>query len=608
MALASRKLIFSGVFIAGSLIYLFCLAYLQPSFSDVQYRTIETTKVNGVDYIAKYSVFTSESKKLDEPPFIINSGYSLFEVSMKMHARAIHPRIYEIKVDDCLLGIDINAEEQEIVSRSCLYPFPHHIDFSRSFHEGENSVVMIARNNGGRGSVYINTSYKDPIVFGLHTCYFLFLCLIAYLIISKVRKKEIRILYSIVFGGIFLRFIYLITTPFLVREYDTSGHLQYIRYLHQHWFWIPSANAGWEYSQPPLYYWLASLFSLPAKIFGTDMAIITSLRIFSFILSILVLFISVWLAQMLFKERNSLWKKCIFVSVFAVLPGIVFLATRVSNDTMFLFVGMLFFAFLLRWWKEGKQKDLYTCFVLLGLCLLTKNNSIALIPVVFVTILLKKKITWKQVLKYFVICAVIISLMVGWLYAKRIVTQGEFKIVGNVDMVTHKLKVDIKPSNFITYKLTEVLKKPYHYSFNDETRRMIYWEVLLKSTFTGEWNMGERVHSIMRVIHTVNSVLLLVVVLALAQGFIVSPRKNAPLWALLIFLILAQIGIVAKEGFNGLQKFRYVTLITIPVTYYFVAGLSMLDPRIRRLLLWLFWFFVLLCIIFTFVVIASNRR
>jgi 4-amino-4-deoxy-L-arabinose transferase-like glycosyltransferase len=275
---------------------------------------------------------------------------------------------------------------------------------------------------------------------------------------------------------------------------------------------------------------------------------------------------------------------------------------------MFLFVGMLFFAFLLRWWKEGKQKDLYTCFVLLGLCLLTKNNSIALIPVVFVTILLKKKITWKQVLKYFVICAVIISLMVGWLYAKRIVTQGEFKIVGNVDMVTHKLKVDIKPSNFITYKLTEVLKKPYHYSFNDETRRMIYWEVLLKSTFTGEWNMGERVHSIMRVIHTVNSVLLLVVVLALAQGFIVSPRKNAPLWALLIFLILAQIGIVAKEGFNGLQKFRYVTLITIPVTYYFVAGLSMLDPRIRRLLLWLFWFFVLLCIIFTFVVIASNRR
>jgi hypothetical protein len=198
--------------------------------------------------------------------------------------------------------------------------------------------------------------------------------------------------------------------------------------------------------------------------------------------------------------------------------------------------------------------------------------------------------------------------MVGWLYAIRIVTQGEFKIVGNVDMVTTKLKVDIEPSNFTTYKLTEVLKNPYHYSWNDKTRRMIYWEVLLKSVFTGEWNMGERVHSAVRVIHTINFVLLLVVVLALAENIIFSTRKNVPLWALLIFLILAQIGIVAKEEFNGLQKFRYVTLITIPVTYYFIAGLNMLDPRIRRLLLWLFWFFVVLCIVFTFVVISSNKR
>ncbi|HCI03971.1 TPA: hypothetical protein DE059_03515, partial [Candidatus Peribacteria bacterium] len=85
----------AGVFIAGSLIYLFCLAYLQPSFSDVQYRLLETTKVNGVDYMAKYPVLTSESKKLDEPPFRFNNKFSLFEVSMKMHARAIHPRIYE---------------------------------------------------------------------------------------------------------------------------------------------------------------------------------------------------------------------------------------------------------------------------------------------------------------------------------------------------------------------------------------------------------------------------------------------------------------------------------------------------------------------------------
>ena len=122
-----NKLSIAGTFIAGSLIYLFCLAYLQPTFADVQYRTLEITKVNGVDYIAKYPSPTSESKKLSELPFKLNDKYSLFEVSMKMNARTIHPRIYEIKVINCLLGIDINAEEQEIEGESCLFPFPHHI-------------------------------------------------------------------------------------------------------------------------------------------------------------------------------------------------------------------------------------------------------------------------------------------------------------------------------------------------------------------------------------------------------------------------------------------------------------------------------------------------
>ena len=118
--------------------------------------------MNGVDYMAKYPVLTSESKKLDEPPFRFNNKFSLFEVSMKMHARAIHPRIYEIKVDNCLMGIDVNAEEQEIVNKSCLYPFSHHVEFPRSFHEGENFVVIIAKNHNGKGFVYINASYKDP--------------------------------------------------------------------------------------------------------------------------------------------------------------------------------------------------------------------------------------------------------------------------------------------------------------------------------------------------------------------------------------------------------------------------------------------------------------
>lgn len=614
MAAASRKLVVIGTFFAGSLIYLFCLAYLQPTFSDTQYRVLDRNNPKIIKETGKYEILPSDPKVMGESshiskklPLGFDEQPALVEITMKMHARTIHPRIFEIKTRKCLIEIDVNAEVQRVEDDNCLYPFSHHIKFPSNYHEGENFVVLITKHRG-RGGIIVNASYKDPIVFGVHVLYLLFLCFIAFLFVTKFRKKESRILFCIVFMGILLRCVYLIGTPFLAREYDTFGHLQYIRYLHQHWFYVPLANAGWEYSQPPLYYWLASLFAVPAKIFGTDMMVISSLRIFSLVLSILVLLTSVWLAQMLFKERGSSWKKYIFVSVFAVLPGIVFLSSRVTNDSMVLLVGMLFFAFLLRWWKAGKTKDLYFCFIFLGLCMLTKNNCIALIPVVLITILLKKKISWRLVIKYYVICAVIISLMVGWLYTMRMMQQGEFKVVGNVHMVNKRLQVDIKPSNFTQFNLSEVLRIPYHNAWDDEARRMIYWEVLIKSVFTGEWNMGDRVHSIARVIHTINFVLLLVVILAIANEIVVSPRKNVPLWALLVFLISTQIGLVALEKFNGLQKFRYVTLLTIPVTYYFVVGLNMLNPRIRRILLWLFWFFAVLCIMLMFVVIYSNKR
>ena len=601
-----NKLSIAGMFIAGSLIYLLCLAYLQPSFSDAQYRLIDETNVNGVDIVKGYPALEFESNKLSELPFRFGNQNSLYEVSMKMHARAIHPRTFSILADDCLLEIDINAEEQEIVDKSCSYPFPHNIKFSNNFHEGENFVVVIGKNNGGKGAVYINASYKDPIIFSVHIFYTLFLSLIAYLIAIKIRNKENKILFGIVFAGALLRCAYLIGTPFLVREYDAFGHFQYIQYVHQHWLSIPPANSGWEYSQPPFYYWLASLFSLPAKIYGTEMMVIMHLRIFALILSVSSLVVSVWLAKMLFVKKDSLWKRSTFVSVFAVLPGLVFMTSRVSNDPMVFLLGMLFFAFLWRWWKKDRKNDLYVCFFFLGLCLLTKNNGIALIPVALVAILLKRNISRKLVLKYFVICAMVISLMVGWLYAMRIAQQGEFKVIGNVHMVNKKMQIDIKPSNFTTFKLSEILHKPHNNPWNDSARRRYYWEVLIKSVFTGEFNMGERVHSTARVIHTVNFVLLLIVVLAFAKDILLSVRKNVPLWALLIFLIMAQIGIVSKERFNGLQKFRYVTLLAIPVTYYFVAGLSMLNPIFRRLILWLFWVFIVLCVIHIFFVIASN--
>jgi len=195
--------------------------------------------------------------------------------------------------------------------------------------------------------------------------------------------------------------------------------------------------------------------------------------------------------------------------------------------------------------------------------------------------------------------------MAGWLYAIRTIRQGEFKVVGNVRMVNTLMQIDIEPKNFTTFNLIEVLKTPYHFPWDERAGRKYYWQVLIKSVFTGDWDMGDRVHNTMRVVHVVNTLLLLVVLAALFKELLFSPRKNVPMWALIIFLVLAQIGVVVWEKFAGLQKFRYVAVMAVPVTYYFICGLSLMKPKLRNIFLELYWFFVVLCVILMFVVLSS---
>ena len=446
---------------------------------------------------------------------------------------------------------------------------------------------------------------KDPIVFGVHACYLLFLCLFACLILSKVRNKEIRILYSIVFGGILLRFIYSISTPFFVRAYDVAGHLQYIHYVQNNWLSIPEILRGWEFFQPPIYYWLASLFVLPAKLFGTNETVISGLKLFSFSISVGTLLLAMWIAKMIFDTKKDFWKVCVFISIFAVLPVVVYHTTRNSNDVMYFAVALLFFGYLWKWWTNCESKDLYLAFIFLGLGLITKGNSIPLIGVIVLSILLRKQVQTQERINYILLGALILFLISGWYYGCRYAFEGNLRIIGNANQLNRKLIIDMKPSNFLKFNFIKVIKTPYNNGWSRDSDRH-YWEVFVRSVFTGQWNMGEKVHSVSRILIILSTVLTLIMLASLVGNLLWSPRENVPLWSLLIMLFAAHIGIVYIEKINPTQYMRLITPVIIPMAFYLIDGVRIMPKCLKKPAIGLIWLFIAMCIVLYVAVLTAE--
>ena len=103
-------------------------------------------------------------------------------------------------------------------------------------------------------------------------------------------------------AGLYLRFIYLAYTPYRVRGHDVIPHLDYIRYVAEH-FAIPPRADGWQFYQPPLYYFLSAIwFRIGEGINRIEDALIGDLQLFAFVISLAVLGIAIWIGRMLFNK------------------------------------------------------------------------------------------------------------------------------------------------------------------------------------------------------------------------------------------------------------------------------------------------------------------
>jgi hypothetical protein len=390
-------------------------------------------------------------------------------------------------------------------------------------------------------------------------------------------KGKLPVLGMLVLIGTLLRFLYLSATPYAARSYDWQGHIEYLRYVADH-FSIPPAQLGWETFQPPLYYFLGALYLKAGHALGRPFELLfPDLQAVSFLFSVLTLATGAWMGTMLFKEEEQR-SRLLFTGMLAVFPGLLFFAARISNDTLYSLLAFLFLAFLLRWWGDGRERDWITASILLALSLLTKGNALLLLPVLFLCLLLKRGIGREETIGLFLKSLFVIAVLAGWFYLLRFGVEGERFIVGNVRWYAREaLFMENSFGQFLVFDPLRIFLFHFNNEFSDAMGRQYFWEYFFRSAFTGQFVFGGKTVALISAMQFMAMALLPA---TLVGAFRAAREENGmPLLVTVVVLLVGHVLYRVLFPVASAQDFRFSVLVIVPLVFFTIRGIQVL-PRV----------------------------
>lgn len=522
-------------------------------------------------------------------------------VSFHLSVSPFHPRGFYVGVDDCLESLEINGQDvKDEALPFCDFSRGRTLDLDDYLRTGTNEVRATVRNDGGDGMFDLRPSTRDPaFLFPL----VLFAAGIAAYATYLLRRRNAQPWAFGVLGtlltGTFVRILYFLGTPYWVRGHDTDGHIEYVRYLLDH-FRIPKVGEGWESWQPPLYYALVAVPSGIAGMFGADaMAQARVMQLCALVASLACL----WIGYVVGKEaldkderRQTLW---IFAGTIAVAPSLVYFSARINNDVLTALLGFAAVAFLLRWWRAGRTRDWMLLSVTIALSILTKNTNLLLIPIAGICLLLRRGTTWKQTFRSAGIGIAAVLIIAAWLPAYRSLTNGEQGLVGNVGNLHSGLLLKNEPSSYLTFNPLKVVSIPYNDPWNDDGRRQQFPEYLYKSAFFGEFHFGDERKTFASAILLLSFVPLALSLFGMAWSLRHRAYASIPHFAVLAVLLAGHAAFRFRYPYSSSQDFRYSVVVLLPFAYFLCVGIGHLKPlALRRLASILTGVFLLACTIF----------
>jgi 4-amino-4-deoxy-L-arabinose transferase-like glycosyltransferase len=513
-------------------------------------------------------------------------GQQMVDMRFALEFPAVRAHVYQWHLDDCVETMEINGTAvSEIGTDFCNYDPGHAIDLSRYLQTGRNDFHIRLKDTGGLLRIAMEIAPADPFrIACMVWVALLFLSLGLYVWKTPLWKRPVELLW-IFLAGTLLRWFYVIGTPYAMRAHDADAHLDYIAYVAKH-FAIPRADDGWEFHQPPLYYFITGLYQHMQELAGRAVPLIVrDLQWLSLALSAATLAVCLWMSLQLFRVTRDRRGAALFLGILAAFPGLVFVASRVSNDALFGFLAFLSLALTQRWWKTGKSLDWVLLSVVIGVAFITKVNAALLLGAALLCLLLRKKTAWRIKLELGAALVCMVVIISGWVFTARILEAGGLQRVislGNGGM-NGSLMLETTPQTFLTLNPVQMLAHPYNNPWGPGERREYYWEFFLRSAVSGEFGYGDT----LKWLDTLELALWLGTLGLGVYGFVRVQRKEwyalLPLTATLLTQVAGSIAYRADHPCACNQDFRFVPLLIVPVAYFAVRGALLLPGRAKEL-------------------------
>jgi hypothetical protein len=455
-------------------------------------------------------------------------------------------------------------------------------------------------------------------------------CAAIALLLAAMRAAGCRWTSVVLAGlGLALRLAYLWVTPMTVRGHDASEHLEYVHYLLDHHS-LPKAADGWTFYHPPVYYFVSALLYAgfgAIGFTGRELTVVLQLESLVFELGFVAFAIAavrLWLDRVPESEmgrrllgRDSLALLCSALIVF--WPTSVMHSVRVGNDDMaYLWFGASLY-FGSRWWlrgREGSRRDFYVAAAIAALGVVTKSHCAILFVVLGVGLLVRfvreRELRSWTVLAYVGPLALLflgsLALDLHEALGAWIARKQDYLFVANEHRTNPALTLTNRPLYFLGFDFRTFLTHPFTSPWEDAKGRQWFWNYLLKTSLSGEWEFTQR--WVERLATAMSWVCLAMCPVVAAGALLRKPREivdELPLWAMLALLIGGLAGQrLSQAVFHG--DFRYALPATTQLSYWYVRGFGA-RPRwiwAARAGLLLGWVFVGLSVAFIGAIVLSS--
>lgn len=287
----------------------------------------------------------------------------------RFDAELIHAaKKLSVRADDCVERLEVDGKTIFVTQPSdCLHCA--YTDFMMPSGLKGSLVRFVTRNVSGEAWFDIKEAH------GFTVLKFLMLLLWGFGAFWLARRCDYPawIGWPLAIAGL-LAIQYLdVTTPW-VRQHDVSGHREYIEYLGTTGR-LPDVQQDWETWQPPLYYCIAAGW----RFLFSNSSYDDSFRPVQF-LSTGVFLTTIVLSLLVFRRLNlSGLEAAGALAVMALVPGNLFFAARINNDTFLPLLGACVLFTTVEFVQSGERRWLWWLSPFLALMLATKGSSLAVV-------------------------------------------------------------------------------------------------------------------------------------------------------------------------------------------------------------------------------------